>query len=400
MDNLNNEQSNILTPEDKEKVIQALRDDIGQNDNLKVLRELPSNNGVEEHEPEEGKEVKTMVSVNPYTGEKTPVPSDKELEDDKSLEDVLSDLGDTLNNELDSEEDMFVDITIEDIKKYNEEEGTSLGKYDITDETALELIQVINKKQRKETVKFKDLPKQVQEYIDQYLFKESGLTGFSPELNSLRNSLTEALLEEYITQIGFNKIDEDFNKEIEAIYENAGKEMSPLFKEYNENRAEYLKNLTEKIEDEDKKIIAEKVLDSIHDAFELKRITSSESKIKIKSYYLEEPDKVYKSEIENKYRDTEYTIYKLSMIQAILDRHLKKNNMIPEDDTDTAKKIVLAFALFCRNYSIENPQDHAFMYYYTYNVVLLDIYKDENYDDYAKDFLTNNMKILEVIKCK
>lgn len=398
MDNLNNEQNVILTPEDKEKVIQALKDEIGQNDNLKILRDLPSNNGVEEHEPEEGKEVKTMVSVNPYTGEKTPVPSDKELEEDKSLEDVFADLGETLNNE--SEEDSFVDITIDDIKKYHEEEGTSIGKYDITDETALALIQVINKKQRKETVKFKDLPKQIQDYIDQYLLKESGLTGFSPEINSLRNSLTEALLEEYITQIGFNKIDEDFNKEIEALYESAGKEMSPLFKEYNENREEYLRNLTSKIEDEDKKILAEKVLDSIHDAFELKRITSLENKIKLKAYYLEEPEKVYKSEIENKYHDTEYTIYKLSMIQAILDRHLKSNGMIPEDDTETAKKIVLAFALFCRNYSINNPEDHAFMYYYTYNVILLDIYKDENYDDYAKDFLANNMKILDVIKCK
>ena len=398
MDNLNNEQNVILTPEDKEKVIQALKDEIGQNDNLKILRDLPSNNGVEEHEPEEGKEVKTMVSVNPYTGEKTPVPSDKELEEDKSLEDVFADLGETLNNE--SEEDSFVDITIDDIKKYHEEEGTSIGKYDITDETALALIQVINKKQRKDTVKFKDLPKQIQDYIDQYLLKESGLTGFSPEINSLRNSLTEALLEEYITQIGFNKIDEDFNKEIEALYESAGKEMSPLFKEYNENREEYLRNLTSKIEDEDKKILAEKVLDSIHDAFELKRITSLENKIKLKAYYLEEPEKVYKSEIENKYHDTEYTIYKLSMIQAILDRHLKSNGMIPEDDTETAKKIVLAFALFCRNYSINNPEDHAFMYYYTYNIILLDIYKDENYDDYAKDFLANNMKILDVIKCK
>ena len=398
MDNLNNEQNVILTPEDKEKVIQELKDEIGQNDNLKILRDLPSNNGVEEHEPEEGKEVKTIVSFNPYSGEKTPVPSDKELEEDKSLEDVFADLGETLNNE--SEEDSFVDITIDDIKKYHEEEGTSIGKYDITDETALALIQVINKKQRKETVKFKDLPKQIQDYIDQYLLKESGLTGFSPEINSLRNSLTEALLEEYITQIGFNKIDEDFNKEIEALYESAGKEMSPLFKEYNENREEYLRNLTSKIEDEDKKILAEKVLDSIHDAFELKRITSLENKIKLKAYYLEEPEKVYKSEIENKYHDTEYTIYKLSMIQAILDRHLKSNGMIPEDDTETAKKIVLAFALFCRNYSINNPEDHAFMYYYTYNIILLDIYKDENYDDYAKDFLANNMKILDVIKCK
>lgn len=399
MDNLNIENA-TLTPEDKEKVIEALREDVEKNESLKVLRELPSNNGIEEHVPEQGQETKTMVKLDPYTGEKTPIPSSKELEDDKPLEDIFGDLGDTLNNQNLTDEDMFVDITVDDIKNYNQDEGTSLGRYDISDETALALIQVLNKKQRKEVVKFKDLPKQVQEFIDQYMVKELGMTGFSPELNSIRNNITEALLEEYITQIGFNKIDADFNKEIESIYENAGKEMSPLFKEYNENRSEYLKKLTEKIDDPEKKILAEKTIDSINDAFELKRIISSENKIKIKRFYLEEPEKVYKSEIENKYHDTEYTIYKLSMIEAILDRHLKKNGFIPEDDTETAKKIVLAFALFCRNYNIKNPEDHAFMYYYTYNVILLDIYKDDNYDEYAKNFLANNMKILDVINCK
>ena len=97
---------------------------------------------------------------------------------------------------------------------------------------------------------------------------------------------------------------DDFNKQIENIYEEAGKDMSPLFKEYNDNRTEYLERMTANIEDPEKKVLAEKVLDAISDAYNLTRIKNSPSKIKIKSYQMEEPEKVYKSCIEFKYKES------------------------------------------------------------------------------------------------
>lgn len=398
MDNLNNE-SSTMTLEDRDKLIAALEEEVETNENLKVLRELPSNQGVEEHEPEEGHAKRTMVNVNPFTGESTPVPNSKDIpEETKSMEDVLEDMGDALNNSIVEDENVRVDINVEDVKAFTQNEETVIGKYDISDETALELIKVINKKQDGQDIKYKDLPEEVKQYIDKYL-SQNGVSGYSNQSNYIRNELSNNLIDEFIVQIGLSKISDDFNKQIEGIYEQAGKDMSPLFKEYNDNRAEYLEKMTANIEDEEKKKLAEAVLDSIHDAYSLNRIKNSPSKIKIKSYALEEPEKIYR-DLEFKYKDNKNTIFKPSVIEAILDRHLKLNKMIEEDDVTTAKLIVLAFCIFTQNYDANKPVDHAFMYYFTYNVVLLDIYKGEEYDNYAKDFLNNVMGILGVIKQK
>ena len=398
MDNLNNaEVDSKLTMEQRDELIKTLSEEVERNEDLKVLAELPSNNNQEEHVPEEGKAVKTLVNINPFTGEKTPIPSPSDIKEDKSLEEVFGDMSETLGEEEIEGEEIIFDITADDIKNYTSTEDTIIGKYDISDETALELMRVVNRKQEGEEIKYKDLPNEVKEYVDNFL-KGQGVVGFSNKENYIRNQLTDSLLEEFITQIGLEKLDEDFNKQIENIYEEAGKEMSPLFKEYNTNKNEYLTKLIGDIEDEGKKKMAEEVLDAINDAYTLNRFKNYEGSIKIKKYFLEEPDKVYKSCVENKYKESKYHIYKLEMIEAILDRHLKQNKLIEEDDTTSAKKIMLAFAKYCENFDINIPKNHAFMYYFTYNIVLLDIYKGEDYDGYAVDFLNNVLSILKVVR--
>lgn len=398
MDNLNVQEDSVkLTEDQKDELIKTLKEEVDKNENLKVLADLPSNNGQEEHVPEDGKTVKTLVNVNPFTGEKTPIPSPTDLEDDKSLENVFENMNETLNNEEIEDEKIIFDITADDIKNYTKNEDTVIGKYDISDAAALELMRVVNRKQNDENIKYKDLPDEVKAYVDKFLLSQ-GVSGFSNRENYIRNQITDSLLDELITQIGLEKLDEDFNKQIENIYTEAGKEMSPLFKEYNTNKNEYLAKLIGDIEDEEKKKLAERVLDAINDAYALNRFKNYEGTIKIKKYFLEEPDKIYKSCIENKYRESKYHIYKLEMIEAILDRHLKLNKMIEEDDNTSAKKIMLAFAKYCENFDITIPDNHAFMYYFTYNIVLLDIYKGNEYDDYAKDFLTNVLSILNIVR--
>lgn len=394
MDNFHNKDA-ILTPEDKEAVIKTLQEEVQQNENLKVLAELPSNNGVEEHIPEEGTMSKTMVSINPYTGEKTPVPTDKDLSDeDVPFEDILDDLGDILNSEGTPQEFDIGDITAEDVKIANQD-PMSIGKYDISDETALQLVNILNRKKNKEVIKYKDLPEEIRGYIDKYIIEETGTAPFTNEMNAIRNNIADSLMEEYYTQIGLTKIDEDFQKSIEEIYEKSGKELSPLFKEYNTYRADYLEQIKDKVEDPEKRETLIRVIDSIHDSFSLSRIIDSDFSVKIKNYFLEKPTKVFEDDIEYKYRDSEYTMYKFSLLAPILDRHLKQNELIAGDDMTSAVKILLVFCRFCRNYSIDKPEDHAFMYYYCYNIMLLDIYKDQEYDDFAKEFLANNMKLLE-----
>ena len=397
MDNLNNQEDTKITMEQRDELIKTLSEEVERNDNLKVIRDLPSNNGQEDHTPEMGELKKTMVSINPMTGETTPIPSISDIEDDKPLEDVLEGLNDTLADEEINDEKMIIDISANDIKNFTKTEDTVIGKYDISDQTALELMRIVNEKQHGTSFKYKDLPNEVKEYVDKYLLTQ-GVAGFSNQENYIRNQVADSLLEELITQIGIEKIGEDFNKQIETIFEDTGKEMSPLFKEYNEHKSEYLAKLIGDIEDEEKKRMAEKVLDSINDAYVLNRFKNYEGSIKIKRYDLEEPNKVYKACMENKYIDSKYHIYKLEMIETILDRHLKSNHMIDALDNVSARKIVLAFAKYCMNFDINIPYNHAFMYYFTYNVVLLDIYKDKEYDAYATDFLTNVLEILKITR--
>ena len=398
MDNLNTQEDiNKITEEQKEELIKTLSEEVERNETLKVLRDLPSNNDQEDHTPEEGELKKMAVSVNPYTGETTPIPSTKDIEEDKSIGNVLEVMSDTLDNKEIEDDKIIFDITADDIKNYTKNEDTVIGKYDISDTAALELMRVVNRRQNGESIKYKDLPDEVKQYVDKFLSSQ-GVVGFSNKENFIRNQITDSLLDELITQIGIDKLDEDFNKQIENIYEEAGKEMSPLFKEYNENKDEYLSKLIGDIEDQDKKAMAEKVLDSIHDSYSLNRFKEYQGTFKIKKYDLEEPDKIYKSCVENKYRESKYHIYKLEMIEAILDRHLKLNKLIEDTDNTSAKKIMIAFAKYCMNLDIEVPANHAFMYYFTYNIVLLDIYKGDEYDSYAKDFLNNVLSILNIVR--
>ena len=385
-----------LTAEQRDEVIKTLQAEVEKNENLKVLRDLPSNNGIEEHEPEDGEYRNAQVSINPETGERVILNTNVEEKDPDELptfEEAFGDLGDKLNN---SNYEFKYDINEEDLKNLSKEDGTIVGKYSISDMTAIQLLKVVNRKRNNETIKFNDLPEEIKEHINKYC-RENGVVGYSNRDNYIRNELTNQLLDEYIDQIGLIKIQDDFSKSIEEMYNEAGKELSPMFKEYNDNRAEYLKKMTEKIEDEEKKKVAEEVIDSINDAYQLNRIRDLDHTIKIKKYYLEEPKKIYNN-FQFRYKDSKYEIYDLSMVETILDRHLKSKNFIPADDKDTARKIMIAFALFCQNYNLNNPQDHAFMYYFTYNVILLDIYRENDYEEFATGFLTNVFEIMNVIR--
>ena len=55
---------------------------------------------------------------------------------------------------------------------------------------------------------------------------------------------------------------------------------------------------------------------------------------------------------------------------------------------------MLAYCKFCLNYKPEVPEEHAFVYYVLYNIALLDIYKSQEYDDFAPEFLKNIVDII------
>lgn len=382
----------ILTEEEQRSVMETLEESAKQNENLKVLADLPSNNGVEEHTPEQGTEKFVNVSIDPKSGEKTVLgPAVKpEVED---IDDVLERTGVKANNE---DFNNNYEIKTDDIEKVVSED-TVIGKFDISRETTLELVNFLNDiKAGRKKISYNNLPEEIKNYVMDYCNK-NGAGSHSVQANTIRNNVAEMLISNLIDNIQMNAYMDDFNTELENIYKTTGEEISPLLKEYNESRIDMINKACEKIEDEDKKEIIAKTLDAINDAYELKRFIEAAPHIKIKKFYFEKPEKVFK-EFLYKYQNSKYNVYDLATALQILHRHLIQNKIIEETDVTSAIKVLLAFCLYCRNFRPENTEQHAFMYYFTYNIVLLDMYKGEQYEEFSKKFLANIKAVLDNLR--
>ena len=203
------------------------------------------------------------------------------------------------------------------------------------------------------------------------------------------------MIEEFINNIEFNKYTESFNKEIESIFTNAGKEISTMYKDYDAERDRYLAEIMDKIPEEDvekrEKLTA--VMDNIHEGYTMSQLKEYAKKIKIKSIELEKPQQWAFNIIESKYQDKSYSIYQMSMILDLLNRH---NPSMVENNGNLA--FLILFCKYCQNYDPANIKEHVYMYYTIYNIVLLDIYKDAEYDEFAPGLIQNINEVIGNIK--
>ena len=104
------ENPNALTDENVQDIIDTLNENVKSSESLSNIVAFPSNNDVEEHEPEEGYEKKVDVTMDLNTGATIAV-SGKGKE--KEAFDIFEDMGDSL---ADIDFDNF-EVTPEDIKK-------------------------------------------------------------------------------------------------------------------------------------------------------------------------------------------------------------------------------------------------------------------------------------------
>lgn len=381
--------SNILTEEQKEHIAKSLDEVSELNQSVRVLNQIQNN----ERTPENGEMVSATIFVDPISGEKNVLNTNELSESQKEFEEKLSEFGDS----IDSYDPIDTPIELEDIKEVlNNNQSEAFAKYDLSDSAIIELLEVVKKYKEKGVIKYNELPSEVKVYIDNYL-KQQGVAGFTVEANTIRNTITEMMIEEFISNIEMNKFQNEFNSQMENIMDEMNDQISPLFKDYNESRDEYLKNIIEKLNDPNKKELAENIIDSIHDSFALERFKEAAPKIKVKKFDIEKPQKIFTSFVA-KYRDNQYKIYDPAMIVNILDDELKKHKLIDENDMTSSIKLVIAFCKFCQNYKPEVPYEHAFMYYFTYNIVLLRVYKKEQYDEYAPVLLKNIKDVLDKLK--
>ena len=85
------------------------------------------------------------------------------------------------------------------------------------------------------------------------------------------------------------------------------------------------------------------------------------------------------------------------MLEPILDRHL------PDwIDMEDIRAFIIVFCKFCMNFSPDVLEEHTFMYYFIYNICMMDMHNETNEESKVfYDELTKNIvKFIELIRKK
>ena len=385
------EETTKLTDEQVDHIAKELDDSI-KGTELEKIAQFPSNNGKLERSKaevtESGEKVKMMVEVDPNTGEHKIL--GKAPEEEESFEDMCKRIE---NGEFEIEEDTRP-VTLDELKSTiaDDKSGASMlsdisNNIELTNETIIELLDLVNRKMKKEEFNvYKSFPEQIRNMIDEYM-TAGGIIGNSNDVKQFRNMISESLLDEFMMNITADRLKNDFNTDLENIMSKGAEEISTEVVGYTIERNKAYREYAEKMEDEDKKQKMLEILDSIDEAYNLTGLKEFTKKCKVKSIELEKPWKVY-NDFLTKYENTVQNIYDIKMARPILYRNLSlvyENNDITYKDVDA---FFIIFTKYCQNYKPENKVQHAFMYYVLYNIVLLDTNKGKH-KDVSEKFLEN-----------
>ena len=148
-----------LSDEEVDALVSAITEEQQQNDQLSVLANLPSSQGVEEHEPEEGEYKKALVNIDPVTGERS---IERYIDEDESSDEDVE-IGDIFDKNF--------EILPEDVTDSVKDSAfIDKDKFDISDESVLELIKIINRYRAGENFSlYSSFPQDVKDLVNDYL---------------------------------------------------------------------------------------------------------------------------------------------------------------------------------------------------------------------------------------
>jgi hypothetical protein len=386
-----------------EEIANSLDEVVEENDSLKMIRDLPSNNGVSESESTEvGESKKVMVQVNPNTGEHV-IATNAEVdnEDHRSFEEAVDDL-DIDDLDIDLDDSPVTEEEFNKIKDDSSKEGL-IGEmkeddFNLSPEGVQGLIRVLNMKMKKEKFNaYKEFPKEIQNMIDNYM-KKGGIHTLSKDGKTFRNMISESLLDEFVSNIQADRMSRDFNKEIESIFEEGAKEIADTVIGFTRERNEAYRKYAEGLEDKEKKEKILEILDQIEEAYKLDNLKEFAKKCKIKKIELDKPERVYRGMMD-KYDASVYNIYDIGLAVPILFRNLNKDeDGVAYTDKDI-KAFFICFCKQCLNMKPSNVIEHAYMYYVMYNCVIMDINKGEN-SQVSEEFIKNIKEVINNIRVR
>lgn len=262
------------------------------------------------------------------------------------------------------------------------------GDINISAQALRELLEIVNRRLKGEKFNaYRESPDEVKLLVDSYV--SEGLKYMMPvnnsqSLNAARNRIATNLIDEFIHNIKMDRAKTDFAKELENIYNNSSIMVSEEGLEYIEERNAAYREATNAIADENKRSRMNDILDRIEEARNLTELKEFAKTCKIKRFDIERPDKRVYSAFLSKYRDSVNNIYDITIAETVLTRQLAQYGC---DKIDVIM-LLIAFCKQCKNYSVDNVLDHAYMYYFLYYCVMLDGDKSDKF--------RNNL--LEVIK--
>jgi hypothetical protein len=389
------ETSKTLTDKEVNLLIRKTEEIAANNPDVQKLRDIKNN----PPEKEEGESKKLLVNVDPNTGENRIVgDAENYLGDDETFEEMYeriknSDIDFNASSPLTKEE--VITFLSDKNNKFLVQDLIEDNDVDIDAETLQGLLSVANRRIAKEEFNvYKELPEKIRDMIDKYTLS-MGISLIDKRSKVFKKQVSEALLDDFISNINMDRIKHDFSVELEGIFNKASEEISEEIVGYSELKIAKYREAVEKMEDPAKKEKLTNILNNIQEAYDLNTLKEFAKKCKIKKFDLEKPRRVFNN-FTSKYKDSPYTIYSIDMVRPIVFRNINKDEEEFSDDDVNA-----FFIAFCRQtqaMSPDNPIEHAYMYYVIYNIVLSDINKSEKTKNISEKFMENVKEVIHNLK--
>ena len=380
-----------LTGEEVKLITETLNNVVEQNANLKVIADLPSNNGVSESESDlKGEDKVVTVNVNPVTNEKTVVGTPEET-----------------NNELAS--DMFEDILdgkldgadIEDIELRETVVRDGLKEKfntDFKEEDVIKIMNLMNDYRKDNTIDvFARLPKKIQNVITTGIAKQG--IPFNTAIN-IRKTMARELLNDLILDISVDNYQVELNEQLDTLFGNMREEIRDMSIKNTKDQIEKLTGIIPELREKDPEKADRLllVIDGMKNSFSYEKLSTAikEKKIgRIRKIDLEKPKKIY-DKFNRLYETSVYNIYDMNMLPSIM------RKLLPEDISDEKiHRFLISFCKYCENNDLKPDvlEEHSFMYYTVLNIVLLSLgTKSVEEDEYAKEITDNIVKVMSLFE--
>jgi hypothetical protein len=242
---------------------------------------------------------------------------------------------------------------------------------------------------------YKAFPDEIKEMIDKYMgYDDTTPRLTNNEIRSLRNSIAESLLDEFIMNVSVQRARTDLNKEVEDLFKQGIKDITEYSVGYTKERNQAYREYVENMEDEDKKKKLTEALDVIDSDYNLDTLKEFANTCKIKKYDIEQPKKYFRDFLA-KYQNSNYNIYDIKLTLPILERKIVDNEKYNSADIIA---FLVCFCKYIKNFNTSNILEHTYMYYVIYNIVIMDSNTSESTKEVSDIFAENIREVIDNLK--